>query len=151
MKRYLRKTSQILALLIVGLTVTLFLLRSHPVLLRIPTDDTIRPRSYCLLNPFRDKRPEDVAEAYLNKLREGQVEVISLYIGENKYIPEREKEWPIQSWRVGDREDATERAELMYWVRRGNGYSIDGYEEEVRFTVVRSGGRWEVKSFGAVY
>lgn len=151
MKRYLRKASQVLALLIISLTVVLFLLRSRPVLLKIPPDNTIRPRYCCLLNPFRNKTPENVAEAYLNQLRTGRVEVISPYIGENKYIPEKEKKWPIQSWRVGSREDGTERSELMYWVTRGNGYFKDSYEEEVRFTVVRAGGTWEVKSFSAIY
>jgi hypothetical protein len=151
MKRNLRKASQILALPVIGLAALLFLLRSRPVLLRIPPDDTIRPRYYCLLNPLRDRAPENVAESHLNELREGRVEIISPYIGENKYLLEKEKEWPIQSWRVGGREDAADKSELMYWVKRGNGYSKGGYEEEVRFTIVRSGGSWEVESFGAIY
>jgi hypothetical protein len=147
----MKKASQILALLVIGFTVALFLMRSRPVLLRIPPDDTIRPRHYCLLNPFRDKAPENVAQTYLNKLREGRIEVVSPYVGESRYILEKEKEWPIQSWRVGNREDDADKSELMYWVKRGNGYSKGGYEEEVRFTIARSGSSWEVKSFGAVY
>lgn len=79
------------------------------------------------------------------------MEVISPYLGERKYILEKEKEWPIQSWRVGDREDAADKSELMYWVKRGNGYSKNVCEEEVRFTIVRSGGSWVVGSFGAIY
>lgn len=151
MKRYMGKASQSLAIVIVGLAALLFLMRSHPVLLRVPPDSNIRPRYYCLLNPFRDKAPENVAETYLNKLREGQVDVISTYIGERKDIPEKEKQWPIQSWRVGNREDITDQSELMYWVKRGNGYFTEGYEEEVHFRMVRSGGNWEVKSFSAIY
>ena len=151
MKRYLLRASQLTALLAVGLTASLFLTRSRPVLLRIPPDANIRPRYYCLLNPFRNRAPENVAEAYLNKLREGRVEVISPYVGGQKYILEREKEWPVQSWRVGDRKDAANKSELMYWVKRGNGYSKDGYEEAVYFTVVRSGGGWEIESFAAIY
>ena len=30
--------------------------------LRIPLDDTIRPRDYCILNPFRNTQPERLAE-----------------------------------------------------------------------------------------
>ena len=95
-----------------------------------------------------------MAETYLNKLREGRADVISTYTGENKDIPEKEKQWPIQSWRVGNREDISDKSEIMYWVKRGNGYSKAGHEEEVHFTVVRSGGNccnWDVKSFSAVY
>jgi hypothetical protein len=151
MKKYLAKASQVLAIIIVGLAALLFLTRSHPVLVRVPPDSNIRPRYYCLLNPFRDKAPENVAETYLNKLREGRADVISSYIGEGKDIPEKENQWPIQSWRVGNREDISDKSEIMYWVKRGNGYATVGYEEEVHFTVVRTGGSWELGSFRAIY
>ena len=151
MKRYLPRAFQMLALTLVGLTLLLFLMRSRPVLLRIPPDGNMRPRYYCLLNPFRNKAPENVAETYLNELRAGRVEVISSYIGSNTYIPGKERQWPIQSWRVGNREDNGDRSELRYWVTRGNGYSKDGYEDEVRFALVRSRDKWEVTSFSAIY
>lgn len=151
MNKHLVRSSQVLLAVILGLTAALFLMRSQPVLVRFSPYGTIRPRYYCLLNPFRNRAPENVAETYLNNLRKGRVDVISSYIGKNKHIPQREKKWPIESWRVGNREDATDKSELMYWVMRGNGYSKDGYEEEVRFTVVRSGRSWEVESYGAIY
>ena len=147
----MKKASQVLVGIIVGLTGLLFLMRSQPVLLRVPPDSNMRPRYYCLLNPFRDRAPENVAETYLNKLREGQVDVISSYIGANKYIPEKEKQWPIKSWRVGNREDASDKSEIMYWVTRGNGYSNSGYEDAVYFRLLRSGDSWELKSFSAIY
>lgn len=121
------------------------------MLLRIPSDETIRPRSYCLLNPFREKHPETIAASYLNRLSVGQVESVSCCIGENKYVLEKEKQWPIQSWRVGNRTDVGARSDIVYWVKRGNGYSKDGYEEEVHFTIVNVGKRWELRSFSAVY
>ena len=148
MKKYLRRISQILALLIIGSVVLLYLTRSHPVLLRIPPDDTIRPRYYCVLNPFRDKAPEKLAEQYLNKLREGTVEAIAPFLGERTYILEKEKQWPIQSWRIGDRKDTAEKVEIMYWVKRDNGYSG---EEAVFFDVIRSGENWKVKTYSAIY
>lgn len=151
MKSYLVRASQILAIMIIGLTALLFLMRSQPVLLRVPPDGNIRPRYYCLLNPFRNKAPENVAEKYLNELRAGRVDVISPYIGANENIPAKEKQWPIQSWRVGNREDVSDKSEIMYWVTRGNGYSKSGYEEAVYFRLLRSGLGWEVKSFSAIY
>jgi len=151
MKRCLARASQVLAIIIVGLTALLFLMRSDTVLLRVPPDNNIRPRYYCLLNPFRNKAPENVAETYLNELRDGRSDVISSYIGERQDIPGKENQWPIQSWRVGNREDISDKSEIMYWVKRGNGYATGGYEEEVHFTVVRSGGSWELESFRAIY
>lgn len=152
MKTHLRRTSQVLAGIIVGLTALLFLMRSQPVLLRVSPDGNMRPRYYCLLNPFRNKEPEIVAEKYLIKLREGQADVISSYVGARKDIPEKEKKWPIQSWRVGNREDVSDKSEIMYWVTRGNGYEPKaGYEDSVYFRLLRSGGSWEVKSFSAIY
>src|SRR5664279_952286 len=97
--RHLRKAGLVGAIIAVGLTALLFLLRSHPVLLRIPLQDATRPRSYCLMNPFRNRAPETVAEAYLTKLREGRLEVISSDIGgsDSNHVLENEKKWPIQS------------------------------------------------------
>src|ERR1044072_2663469 len=92
-----------LIILIVGSIGFLFLTRSRPVVLRIPKDGGIRPRHYCLLNPFRDKGPETVAASYFNQLRAGQVQSISCCVGESKYVLEREMQWPIQSWRLGKR------------------------------------------------
>lgn len=151
MKRFLLLTLSLLSVLILGTVGLLFLFRSKSVLLRIPPYDTIRPRYYSLLNPFRERAPEIVAESYLNRLRAGQVESISCCIGENRYVLEKEKEWPIQSWRVGNRTDAAARSDIIYWVKRGNGYSKDGYEEEVHFTIANVDNKWELRSFSAVY
>lgn len=151
MKGFLRISSWIVLGLIFGTVAALFFARSHPVVLRVPSDGTIRPRSYCLLNPFREKGPETVAIRYLNSLRSGEVQSISCCIGENKYVLEKEKQWPVQSWRVGDRTDSGGKSDIMFWVKRGNGYSKGGYEEEVHFTVVKSDNRWELRSFSAVY
>jgi hypothetical protein len=151
MNKYLLRISQTLALLLIGSVVLLYLTRSHPVLLRIPPDDTLRPRYYCVLNPFRDKAPEKLAEHYLNELQAGRVEAIAPFVGERKDIPEKEKQWPIKSWRIGDRNDTTERVTMMYWVKRGNGYANDEYEDAVVFWMNRSGGDWQVTMYSAVY
>jgi hypothetical protein len=143
--------SMVLTVVSVGILSILFLNRSRSVLLRIPPDSTVRPRYYCLLNPFREKGPETVAASYLNRLRTGEVQSISCCIGEKEYVLEKEKEWPIQSWRVGNRTDTSGRSDILYWVKRGNGYSRDGYEEEVHFTIVNSDDGWQLESFSAVY
>jgi len=138
-------------ILILTVVVFLFLTRSNPVVLRIPKDGTIRPRHYCLLNPFRDKGPELVAASYLNQLRVGQVQSISCCVGESKYVLDEEKHWPIQSWRLGNRTDSAASSNIVYWVERGNGYSQRWGEAEVHMTVVRGVSGWELRSFSAVY
>jgi hypothetical protein len=149
MKRFIKRAIVIIAILIISFTAILYVTRSHwVVLLSIPPDDTIRPRDYCILNPFRDTKPEQLAEMYMAKLSVGQVDAISPYIRSSEMILEHERKWPIKAWRIGDREDAADKTELMYWVTRGNGYVG---EEEVCFEVVRTGDSWEVKTFSAIY
>lgn len=140
-----------LIVIIILIPVFLFLTRSKPVLLRIPKDGTIRPAYYCLLNPFRDRGPETVAASYLSQLRDGHVQSIACCVDDRKYVLEKEKKWPIQSWRLGNRTDSAGRSEITYWVTRGNGYSSRYGEEEVHVTMIRSGDAWELQSFSAIY
>jgi hypothetical protein len=149
MKRLIKRAIVIVALLIISFVAILYLTRSHwVVLLSIPPDDTIRPRDYCILNPFRDTQPEKLAEMYLAKLSVGEVEAILSYIRDRETILELERKWPIQAWRVGNRQDKAGKTDIVYWVRRGNGYTG---EEEVLFELTRTGESWEVESFSAIY
>lgn len=151
MTKYSRRASIVFAALIGGAVVVLALLRSHPVLVRIPPDDSMSPRYYCVVNPFRDKGPEVVAATYLNRLSLGQSDAVSCCVGESKYVLEKEKQWPITHWRLGNRTDTADATHLIYWVERGNGYPGDGYESEVHFSITKAGSSWQVKSFSAVY
>src|SRR5215475_4321648 len=149
--KYLRTASMILSTFIVGMVLLLVLLRAHPVLLRIPPDDSTSPRYHCLVNPFRDKEPEALAVSYLEHLSAGQVEVVSCCVGESSYVLAEEKQFPIKSWRLGDRRDDNGESQLVYWVKRGNGYSEEGYEGEVHFRVSKVGNSWQLRSFSGVY
>ena len=151
MKRFRTSLTVIILILIPGTLGFLFLTRSNPVVLRIRKNNTIRPPYYCLLNPFRDRGPETVAESHLNQLRVGQVQSIACCLGDRKYVLEEEKKWPIQSWRIGNRTDSAGRSYIVYWVTRGNGYSRYANEEEVHVTIIRSGDAWKLQSFSAVY
>ncbi|HSB11731.1 MAG TPA: hypothetical protein VLM38_19740, partial [Blastocatellia bacterium] len=93
--------------------------------------------------------PEKLAEHYLEKLHDGEVDIISTLVGTNEYILEEEKGWPIKRWRVANRLDKTDKVELMYWVARGGGYG--DIEEEVYLDIGRSAGGWELTGFSAVY
>jgi|ERR1044071_9047769 len=59
----------------------LYAARSRPVIFSFsPDPDMVRPRNYCLLNPFRDKSPEIIAEKRLEALRKGDVESIRPFL-----------------------------------------------------------------------
>ncbi|MBO0725126.1 MAG: hypothetical protein J2P52_05975 [Blastocatellia bacterium] len=152
-KAPVRLSSSIGVLLVVSAAL-LYSTRSRSVIFSFSQDpDMIRPRTYCLLNPFRDRSPEIIAEKYLKDLRAGDIESIRPFLSEEESprILDNEKRWPIQSWRLGDRIDRPEETELIFWVRRERGYSKDIYEEEVRLWIKRSGGRWSLNTYSAIY
>jgi hypothetical protein len=133
----------------------LYSTRSRPVIFSFSPDPTmVRPRNYCLLNPFRDKSPEIIAEKYLEDLRRGNVESIRPFLsGQERiqHILDNEKKWSILSWRIGERRDRPGETELMFWVTRGGGYFKVGYEEEVRLWIKQSGSGWGLNTFTAIY
>jgi hypothetical protein len=127
---------------------------TRPVLLSIsPDPGMVRPRNYCVMNPFRDRSPERAAERYLVELRQGRAESIAALVSrdDHDHVIESEMKWPIASWRIARRKDTAAGSELVYWVRRGNGYSDRGGEEEVHFQVAGFAGRAHVIGFGVIY
>jgi len=84
----------------------------------------------------------------------GDVETLRPFLesaDEIQHILDNEKKWPIRSWRIGERRDKPGETELMFWVKRGSGYSKDGYEEEVRLWIKQSGDGWSLKTYNAIY
>lgn len=149
------RASHILLIVVVVLTLSVGVMALSaprwPVLLSVSSDPTmLRPRNYCLMNPFRDRGPERAAERYLAEMRDGHVVVIEPFLdGENRErVMSNEAKWPIRSWRVGRRKHTRQGCDLMYWVRRGNGYDA---EEEVYFAVQGLGDRARVVRYGAIY
>lgn len=125
---------------------------SNPILLCVDPDVNLRPRTYCLLNPFRDKPAENVAEEILKRLRNGETETLLPYLShlneDNKNrILESEKNFQIKSWRIGRLEETEDEFSLKYWTLRQN-YE---WEEEVNFHFVRENGEWKLKSFSVIY
>jgi hypothetical protein len=127
----------------------------RPVLLDITPDPAmVRPRNFCVMNPFRDRSPERAADTFIRRLREGDVSVLSATVKDpstREHLMENETKWPITSWRIGRREDLEGRVDLMYWVTRGNSYSRDGHEEEVYLVIDRSADQLRVTEFSAIY
>lgn len=139
---------------------TLFIERnSRPVIFCSSLDDSIRPRNYCVMNPFRNKQPEKMAEEVLLQLKNGNTEAIIPYLNDvtedrKNHVLESEKELQIKTWRIGDREDSEDKISIMYWVSRQN-YSYDVYGndhlEAVSFYFNREENEWKIKQFNAGY
>ena len=126
---------------------------SRPTIFCASLDGSIRPRNRCIMNPFRDKEVEKIAEGILEKLRSGQTDSLIPYLTDlnedNKnHILEREKEYQVEDWRIGRRTETTDELSLMYWTSRKN---YNGQEEETRFIFVRDNNEWKLKYFGAIY
>ncbi len=145
MKRYLIKATILTVVLLSAISLFLYLTRTNSVILTLPLDDTIRPKTYCLLNPFRDKSVERIAERYLHELREGNVAAIAPFIDTRNYILDNERKWPIHKWQVGGFNYQNGRYEILYWVSRGNGY---WGKEEVRFWIEQSSEGLKLKTLG---
>lgn len=148
MKRYLLKAAVLIAGLLFSITLLLYLTRTNPVILTLPLDDTIRPRTYCLLNPFRDKSAERIAESYLHELREGNVAAIAPFVDTRDYVLDNERKWPIRKWQVGSFNYQNGKYEIRYWVSRGNGYLG---KEEVSFWIEQTSDGLKLKTYSAIY
>jgi len=149
-----------LLVMVITVTTSLYLQRnSRSALLCSSLDDSIRPRNYCLMNPFRNKQPEKMAERILQELKIGNAEVIIPYLNnanedeKNRFL-ENEKKYQIKNWRVGSREDSEDEISLMYWVSRQNyhkDHNGSDHLEAVNFYFVREENNWNLQDFRAGY
>ncbi len=127
---------------------------SKPVILCTSFDDSIRPRDYCLMNPFRDNQPEILAEEILIQLKNGNPNSIHPYLSESSedginHFVENETKYRVENWRIGNRKDSIDKSFIMYWVSRKDYF--DGHIENVSFSLAKEGGNWKLKQFNAVY
>jgi hypothetical protein len=152
MKRFFISISLFIFVFFAATLLTLYIQRNtRPAVFCTSLDDSIRPRDHCLMNPFRDKQPEVLAEKVLQELKTGNRGAILPYLNEeNKNrILENEKKHQVENWRIGSREDSENQISLMYWVSRKNYY--DGLTESVFFFFEREGNEWKLKQFNAGY
>lgn len=141
--------------LVIGVTTFLYLNRAKPLLFKYDPEigtGSIRPRNYCVMNPFRDTIPEKIAASYMTRMRDGNVDIVAPFIKREKedipHMLDNERTYPIQSWRIGDRKDKDNETEIMFWVKRGGNYSG---EESVWFWLTHSGDVWTMTGYNAIY
>ena len=123
--------------------------RTNPVLLRFePDPDAIRPRTWMIMNPFRDRTVERAATEHLQRMRRGDLSTIAILTQDNSHILAREKQYPVRSWRIADIDEHHSVTRITYWVRRGGGYNS---EEQATFVVDRAVSPPRAVYFSAIY
>jgi hypothetical protein len=160
MKRVFIYTSIFLITLLTGTVLFFYIQRgSRPTVLCASLDDSIRPRDHCLMNPFRDKQPEEMAEKVLEELKNGNMDALLPFDAkateENRnHHRQSENKYKINYWRIGDRRDSANEISVTYWVARENYYfNQDGSDtlESVIFVFTRESNEIKPKSFSAGY
>jgi hypothetical protein len=147
---YLRRKILVLSIVsILVLSVFLYTRRKEPCLITVNFNPAaIRPRTYAIMNPFRDRSPEKAADQYLRLIKSGGIKSFEKLLGANREnIMEGETRYPIASWHIGGRTDTDGYCRLRYWVRRANGYSG---EEEVYMDLFWKG-KWILQCYNAIY
>lgn len=139
----------VVALLI---TATLYLMRSQSVLYRssVLPDGTGEP-SFLVLNPLRDRSPERSGEAFLESLRSGRcAETVGNLLSEEqrRYVCAKESEHVLETWRLKNREDLTEKTKLFFWHWRKD---YDGLHERLWITVQKVNDQWCVTDYECWY
>lgn len=154
MKRFFISISLFIFVFFAATLLTLYLQRnSRPAVVCTSLDDSIRPRNYCLMNPFRDKQPEILAESLLHELKSGNPNALIPYLNnatedEKNHFPENEKLYKIKNWRIGDREDSEDTIYLTFRVSRENYPDI---LESVAFDFARESDQIKPRHFFAIY
>ena len=139
---------------VASLVIYAYARRSNPILLRVEEPgNPIRTPSILVLNPFRNRSAENSANAFLERLKQGQCagSVQSLYNDSpeyRQYICERELGSPLQSWSIGDLQEQSAKVRIYFWNERP-GYG--GQKGQLWVTVAMHGEQWQVVNYEAWY
>ncbi len=141
-------TLSVIAFVVVS---SLFLVFSGPILLSFHTGPMVGDTEFVIFNPFRNRAPERSAEGFLEHLKTGRCEeVIGIIPGDekaHKYICEREKQFPIVSWRLREIDAEGGIVSLLYR------YRCEGRPDEDRLFiwVEKKNGNWIVANYKRGY
>jgi hypothetical protein len=107
----------LLGLAIASIISLILLIYQPPVLIRVPNPDSVRGRPLLLvLNPFRNKEPENAAELFFEKLKDGKCLEATAHFAPEKSdrICRKQIEYPLERWDLIDIERKTNTFELTY-------------------------------------
>ena len=140
------------AALLTGITVYLYLARANPAVYRhMMNGNPVKEPEFTIFNPFRDRRPERVAEAFLEKLKEGRcreaVDVPLLTRDYKEEVCEKENKSPLLSWQFKNRSDGAKVR--MYYLAHRKTYQ--DYQGQLWIIVENRGGEWQVVNYECFY
>lgn len=160
MKRFIVICLILFAASSVAIGSVLFIQRnSRSAIFCMSLNDSIRPPKYCLMNPFRNKQPEILAENILQELKNGNTNILLPYLNNldedrKNHFLENEKQYRIRNWRIGGREDSADTTYITYWVSREN-YPVNAEGtailESVHFDFARNSDEIRLRHFSAIY
>ncbi len=143
-------------LLLVVLGTLVWLDHQPPVLSRSEEKDPLSGQALRVnFNPVRDRSPERVAAATLNAMRAGRcAEELAPWFQDYRrsyaqFICSAERQHPIVSYRLFDRDERPPLVVLQYKVVRQDGTRT--YPEDLFITTQRNGAGWAVTRYGALY
>jgi hypothetical protein len=132
----------------------LYSTRSKSVLYRFEKSaaKSIGGPSFSLFNPFRDRGPEQKAEAFLERVRAQPCPQVltDLALDQDtfKYLCEKEDANRLISWRLADREEMGNKAKMFYWTRRSPSGSS---ASPLWVTIEKTGNQWKVVDYEGWY
>ncbi len=132
-----------------GLAMSLLFIKSisgYPVLFRIPDLHSGRGRPLLLvLNPFRNKEPERIADSFLEGLKNGQcVDLVGSFSREKvDEMCEKQDRYPLIEWNLFDMDEEDGTYSFAYEHRSKNAAGL----EDMRVWLKRTEQSWKVIDF----
>lgn len=155
MKRW-RKVG-IIALLSVAVVLTLLACMRHryPVLIHlfsecVCTDYSEAVTGLTVFNPFRDRAPEESADAFLENLRQGQPLVVTPDFNQVDWATSKRSPLAFE-WRLRNRREGPNQVSLYYQYTRFDYKPYERWESEGIIQVVEINGTWKVSYFDVIW
>jgi hypothetical protein len=142
----------LLALALTG-SLTLYLLRTRPVLFAYKeAGDPRKEPSWSIFNPFRDRAPERAAEELLQGLSRGYLKAAfaatAMSTPDRQHASEEEALRPLVKWQLVGRIDDSSQVRLTFRTARAGSSGLDA---PVWMTLKRKRAQWQVVAFEAWY
>ncbi|CAN5629956.1 hypothetical protein BH24ACI1_BH24ACI1_22520 [soil metagenome] len=107
---------------------------------------------FVILNPLRKREAEKVADEFLEKLKEGKLEVLDETVSDSErleHIKSNESTAKIKSWFAGGRKEEENKMSFTYWIERDYGGSCQSMPTTI--DVEKINGVWKVVRFNPTY
>lgn len=122
----------------------------RPMVFAFSDPSELQSPLFSVPNPFREKGPENAAEAILGGLQRGELSALDAVRapGVSEDIRGKEREYPLRRWKLVNRKDDGDLVTLVYRTARVTDGKLDS---PVVIVVETQAGGWVVTSFSPVY